>query len=1403
MILAVLSGAAIVLTCGILVARLLLHWRRLTWLSALGLLLIAGIAATEVWVLVGARWRLSGPTVFVLTEPVTTANKEVRRALQAFDASSAMLICVDRSSAGGQSQWRRPSDLENDNALAEWLSKPASALDPQLALEAAERALAQRSKFTKIFDFDWLGRPRIVVLIGDRERWKEWQPVHVKSLLDQYRRRQIQVDLMEIASGPSSANIEISSDLDLPADKPLGELNAQLRVRLLSPQFTAFTPPTVGLRVSGGLYGGQAVLAPHTIEAHKVPEGGVEFILPLSKFVLAPGEQKSLSPGFAPCELTIESIDPPLTASGRTYLRVRRSHVIIVCGKGDPNAPLRQISPMDVSAAAPPQTAEEIRATLDPLLRKRGGPIATYECMSAPDFAKLLAEQRPLPMLAVLHELSPDEWPPAFCKDLNAAVGLHLLIVDPPVRSALADPVQLDSLLPAYARADPLHTAGVPATIDRTACLTLVFDYNRLGRPRTRQNSVVQDGLNLQYRLAHAAIEKYRAGGVLFGELQILEAADPPKSRVVYLSDPRDRICVRVAPKLTLPIGNDKSALGNLIVPSAMELRLATVFADLAGIDRSQLGLASAVAGDSLAERWSQAPAALPNHTVLIFVHRRAPQPRAGDVQPPGSGWSYALNDDESSLLTPQKNADGMLANLAVRGVEVAVVGLALGQDDGPRLEQGVVEMAQDASQWPKDELPPLSTFALQPNEVLEAKRENEVDQLTALGAVVSKTEAIAALVRSPGASMFGELDLMDAGAPGRAEDLGRSLADRWLPLHRAPRESMAITLRSLNRAIDERIAPVVPYPLMLNWQADPSLAGTQFPVASRWAAPQRIRVLEANPRCLTSGISTCVYGVSPAAAGWKPAPLPLTMNANVHAGQVFVMAYSPIERGPESIAWDVQDQIFGASRLLADRHGPDRLIQLSQFLSRLRPLPLRQPQIIDVTWQDVRNGLFITAEFLPAHTADPSFFAPAVQVTGGVGPLQHLSIVDIDAGVGRVTYELAAPAAASLCRGRQQSVDIQFLAGQPRTTLRLLPPAPHELAQVSALDSVHTLAGLTGGGSAPMGIAPAARFVSVRFRMVLLLVGLILLMASSRACSRLTWITDRRKREAERRRLTEFDAIGSSESILQGVSLDTTSKPNPTEQVDVRRIRAGDDPHSLIRNDLVLAASGLASRLGVRLRTLQRTPRVLIVVQAGRSMRLFRTGNEPKLQLAGYAAELIAHVAFGCGAEVSLAIRGLRGEWECGEVSPASANSGDLAASIAALAGTKQGALQDLQSLDVVSGTCVVYISDWLEESLDESIFDWAQTVMADGGQFAGIGVCSTTEFCRAGWGWTPRMVCDRVAWTYEDHRAAYDEHFREVCTRVELASGSIAVLHTDMDEQGIAAAIERAELLSRILQV
>jgi hypothetical protein len=238
------------------------------------------------------------------------------------------------------------------------------------------------------------------------------------------------------------------------------------------------------------------------------------------------------------------------------------------------------------------------------------------------------------------------------------------------------------------------------------------------------------------------------------------------------------------------------------------------------------------------------------------------------------------------------------------------------------------------------------------------------------------------------------------------------------------------------------------------------------------------------------------------------------------------------------------------------------------------------------------------------------------------------------------------------------------------------------------------------------------------------------------------------------------------------------------------------------VRNDVVLAAAGEVSEWRVRRRVLQKTPRVMIVVQAGRSMRLFRHGAEPKLQLAGYVAELIAHIAFSRWSEVSLALRGLRGDWQCSEPAQADAGSGEISNIVAAAKAIRSGPLQDFETLEIVAGTLVIYISDWLEESLDESTCDWAQSIQAEGGQFVGIGVCSLSELHRLGFGWTPRTCCDRTSWTEDDVRTAYEEHFASIQTRIEQANGCFVSLNTSMEESEVVAVIEGSELLMQTLQ-
>jgi hypothetical protein len=1386
-----------------------------------------------------AGWRHDRPSdcVIVLDQPAgPTLRGDLVRLLKRLRAAGVERVALVEvgPAAAGVPRWVA-LHADPGAAASDLIRAPARGAGLQAAMEVALDHLARRGSWEAAWAIVRGRSARLVVAASDPQVWRSaLLPVDVDRLLAAGRRGEVVFDLVELTPHPMTAVVDVHLPLDIPAGKLLDEANVPVLVSVRAPALAGLRGRTVPVRVSGLLDGGAAALAEFRTDGAVSDAGVLHFPLPLAKFRDRANAARSVSfrTGFVLCELEVKAdLDGgTLAAAGRVYLRVRAATVTVVCGPGSGTDRLRP-PPQLPAGAAPPAAADEVtrlKAVAGALTGPRGGPLARFEFVSPAQFQAKIAPGGELPQLAVLHEVPAAFWTAETVDRLLDAArrGTHLMVVDPPALPA-TDPSlakKLKALLPAFAQADERGAVPPPLqTVDRTPVLHLVFDYGRFGRfaqtpfaDAAGGASGPSQGKGLTPALAvqKAAADALLAGlSDAAGKRLVLGKLQPtPDGELCYAPDPGDHVVVRVAPKLSA-LAQD--ALGDTLFPSAMELRVASLFEGVKtfGFHRPGTGLDGAPApGPYPAED----PYYCPNQAVVLFTGR-VPQPlpnaAAGKPQPE---IGYRLGAGPTARKFT-RNADGALANVLMRGVTLAAVQLTL-----PAYHQGLESLAVTTPGGLPNR---FVRFTSTPEFVLQTQLPKDLADLAAAGKfLLTKEQAGARLLRGGAGPFFGAVDLTSAGSTADAKKVGKGLAERLLPLYRAPREAMAVAVATHDHFVDERIGPTLgpgelialqadDAALALRWPADDSVAGPGGPRPVRWAAPRRFRVLRLNaatagpdPDALPAAAArTLLYAVDLGPARPRVPPQPLAVGAVVENACVAVFAYSPFETAEPW--WKLPDTIHEATAARADWFGPQRILDPAFLLTRLAPLPTDGPLVKEIRVLDFRGELEIVADFLPQQAAAQPFWRPVL--VGTLDEARRSGPLDL-AGVsyerGEVRFRLSPAAAGPLFPGDRPvaAVRLDFGAGlarSPSFVIRRSPPA--RWLALTAFQSAAAVAEFSGGVVGPIeAVRPHTR--SLR---LLWLFGLAAV---------LTGVTLARGWWRWRRLFPGRRALPSPEQVYPIYSLDVTALVERAGYVagtprsgrrngildQITRITGRDKLVGVRRDALARLGLGVPTDITVEQRVRPQVARLDVVVHLGASMRVPGPGGSlPKVALAAVCAQVLAELGWLYGAQVRLAALGLAGGLKEWGPAPGRDRENGLIEDITAWAKAEPpGPAAGLADLDPEPGTLVVFISDFLTEDVPALLTE-AAAATEDEGRFAAVRVQTPEDAEQVGLGFvSPFAVLDRTGLTPADLRAALAD--RLAATRRSFAQHGrpLAAVEATMTGEEILAELEASEVLGRL---
>jgi hypothetical protein len=1352
----ILCGALGLAALGFLARALLLRKPA----SACKLTGLAGAAALCAWMVSGGTAAVGQRVAIVFTEPGDAGPLWQR--LREAGMRQATFYRVDESSAGaeeGEVRWHTEPPAD---AYVE--ARPAPTLDA--AVEAALESL--REPPGGWFDRLLFRKRRLVVTVGDRGRWKRWSPVEVEKRLAQARAAGVVVDLVEAEPRPDTATIEVSSDLDLPAYKPLARMPRVLRAVVRGPALRSLAgqPAQASLEIKLNGDAGLALLpaVPETLVAE---DGSVEFAVAMKEF----GAETQLTPHFAHfdalAELTIGA--RKIKAAGQSWLPVRTTEVLVACGTGHPEAPLR--GGRWVAGGAQPVAPAEVQARLAATLDSLRADTARYEFASVADVQRRLAEGAALPDILVLMELTPTDWArPGFAAGLLARLrgGVHLVVVDPPVLPAdAALAKQLSQLLPATSAPGLAGEKDLPRTIDRSAVLVFAFDHNSHW---AAPDAPLPGGWDRQLAYARELLQNYKNAGLVTGTLEVVEARPgDPASRVVRYraaAPNKDRVLVCVAPKLSAPPGDVPagSTFANNLIPSQIDLRLAALFPHLLGDEElAASGLKREDAPPALKRLLDARPSALPNVAVVVFAARAAPQAAAGPLNG-GGQIAYVLDHDESSRRELRQSPAGMVARLLARGIRVAPVLVSITEPEGTPMtfEQGLNALPR---RWPRQEPNLFTRFTLRPAAVAGAALTGPLLDAAMEGRpAFERQRAGKGLLPSVG------LEALGVASPAS------SPWTMWKAIHTAPHERGHIAWPVLGRAVDERYA--LPGPA--------------------WAGPRRSREL-----LLGAGFTDrqrVVHAVCATPAEALPLaekPAPLLVGGRVGAGHVHVLAWSLLEMPPNDGEWPVRDVVARGDGTEVDRLGPSRLIDIATFVGRTRVTPEEQPSIRAIAAVDARGGLRLEADFLKAHLDKPSVLEPVLRSGDRTATL---SLAGFAAAGDSIIYVVGPRELGNLFGPEDQSarIVVEFVPGRPGTVFYARRPLSHSWSELDSLESAATLASLSGGSWLASGEGFALPHIGVRLWAVMAL-GMLTALAG---LWRWRWRRALgRRQQAEAAHLAELAAEGLADDLGARRAARTAARVSEREVVLTRSFQGDGDLEAILRNDMVLYGTGRSSPLRAAHRPVERASYTVIVMNLGRSMRL-RLGGEPKCRLAGIVAALVGTAAGRSGSTVRLAVGGTAGGAWQDEAWTGPPGAGEVEALAAAGAGRRATPLGDLEALEVPRGANVFWISDLFEErepALAERWVRWAAWVASEGGRLAALCIGSDAEATLVGW--TGDALngggLDRSALVAADLEAKLAEHAALAALLCEQAGAEFVRLHTLMSGAAIVEAFDECEML------
>ncbi len=1347
---------------------------------------LAVAAACAIGVVVGGRADRPTETVVILDQPLTPARRnEFARLLDKLRATGTERVAVIEISPGEpvEPHWQSPT--------AE--PRPGRRATLHEAVQAGIAFGVARGHWDTGVGIVRRSAVRVVVTVSDPERWKELDPIGIDSTLALARRTETVLDVVDLTRHPVAATVEVSFPFPLPADKPLDKAGVLADVTVRAPPLVPRQGQTIHLQVDGILNGDAAAVERFAVSAVVSADGAVRFKLPLRNFrhPTTPAQPVVFSAGFALCELTVTEPSPGgVMAKGAAYLPVKAATVAIVCGTGSGPDRLRP-----TTATNP---VKDLHDTATPLTSDRASPLANLLWQFEADFLALLDTDKGLPQVAVLHELPPTFWTKKTVEKLTAAVagGMHLMVIDPPVKPAAGPPpmndgdpasaAQLAALLPGFSTPDSRGAAVAPRqTTDRTPVLNLVFDYGRFGRIAGlpgEDGAALSGAMAFQKTAADALLAELKDEG---GQPLVTGKLVETGGGLVYetATPEQDRVRVRVAPRLS---ADDEFA--DTLLPSAIDLRVGSLFDKVPtfGFARTDTGLTGAPSSgaDPLDD-----PHHTPNQAVVVFagyIHQPLPDPaRPALVQKP---IRYRLGAESSANRLFTKNADGATANVLIRGGVVSVVQLTL-----PAFHAGFESLTNVQPGVATNELAgfrqPMPFF-------LDTQLPKDVKALADSGKFLLTADEAKARLRQ---------HTFDLTQPTRAADakaIVAKLADETRDLFRSPRTGMAVAVASPDRWVDERVGPVAPESELRRWQTTPGELDSRWPAAARTAAPRRFRTLTTNT---AMPVTDLLFAVDVGTGGPRLAPRRLASATVVGNGSVAVFGYSPFDTAP---GWRLPNSVHEKGATVADSFGAQRVLDAAYFLTRLQPLPTAAPRLREVSRSDARGELELVADFLPAHAERDEFWRPRLTWLTPNGPVSEpLDVAAVSVTSGEVRYRATPPAMAPLfTKNTPDTIPVRPLFGgtDPTHQLVVRRPSAGRWSGVTAYHSVAVAASYSGGGTMPLdSLGPVGG--SVRVWWLLGLTAALLVAAVVRGWWRWRRLFPRRTVQPPEAKypMVRLDVSALVEQVGATAGIPRSGRRNAS--VDhTARITGRDKLKALRREIIIRLGLGIAADPKVERRVHPKCAQVDIAVHLGRSMRVTGSGGlMPKVRLAAVAVQMVAEIAWSlAGTRVRCLAFGLRGGTRIWGPAPARDRENGFMEEIAAwVADTPPADAEPLAVADCEPGTLLVWVSDFLTEEPAELLAAGA-AVTEDAGQFAAVAVRTPEDAEQVGVGLVaPLVVLDRAGLTPAELLAAIDDRLALARRQFEQDDRPFAVLEATMSGEEMIEALGEAGVPGRVL--
>ncbi len=1287
---------------------------------------------------------------------------------------SAMMLMLD----GPESL--EPTTWLDSNVSASILFASASRTSTlEVAIEIALQSGDEPSIIEKLWRIFRSRQTRVFVCITEADAWKKRQPVDVGRLATLGYRTEGLIEAIEFSPQPRTLSMKVSRSRALPALMPLSTTGATVSALIRGAELKAFAGQNVQLTIDYQI-DDRATCRKLERAAVVTSDGEINFEIPLNKCLAPSGKSPELSPGFAffQAQVCVSIAGSQWLANSSDYLSVSWTRVQVVFGNGEINDPLAAPGLLDPSHT--PITIAKLEEMVGKQLRSpRSGPNTHVDFVTADQFRASLAAGNQLPDILVLDKLPYSIWTEQICKQVADAIkdGRHTIVIDPPAQPKGTTPGELAlkkamNFLPA--------TTSPGRVVGTEPELLLVFDYGRMGELAKTpeglpgQNSQpISRSIDVQFTAASSLIRFYKDKGLLFGKLELRN------DEIAYQTDSRDKVLVRIAPKIDVPGG----MLDNLILPSALELRIASLFSSkmLPFMDIDKSGLPDLSTDAQLSEYLRLTPLYAPNRILVAFC-MDTPQPNnlASTTEPLGvPALPYTVGGVTTKMLA---NPDGILTHLILRGVRLAAIRM-----DIPEATVGDVNYAQGLREmtrtWP---VPlagqnPYGAFTITLEQTLGTKIDDALKTLSpAADPQFFLTSAAAKnrILRKSGSPFFDHLNLTDSGVLAIANTLGEELAREFLPAFESPRSSMAMTAIRNGIIVDERI-PLHFLNELDSWIASAVNFDTKWPHSERWSAPRRFRLLDNNADFPSNWRSDYVVAVETRATA-DTKPIPLVTAGRYGNGICAVMAYDPFEiREPW---WKGRDAILdpNADISFADSFGIQRICDFIALCSRIHGVPRDEPRPSQVYVTDARGGIVVEVDFLSGTVLDERLLqAEIISATGTSIPME---LTKIDWHRSQAMYSIAAKDLRTLMPDDLPGCHTKIRFGnQGDTNLYVNRPSEAIWVDVTALESLATLSAITGGtlSSHTSVLQPINRHIRVVWSSIFMLVL---------AGTYTTWALASIRKRFTRRRLDSFThlsltPLGIASEVASHVEI---GEPVPKHSLNPAEyclpISSGVEPRAIRMMDLIKSSLGIPVMPQVICRAAQSSATLTILVDAGCSMRVRCDGSYPKIYLAAVAAQMIAEYAIRRGATVKVMVGGLREGWQAtGWIS--SAMPGTIMHFVEQAAKRKPHPLRDLPKIDTDFDQGVTFITDMLTLSSEE-ILTYARNCRGQGCEFNIVQVISEEEYRSVGMGFwsSPPQLINRLGHTSTEIQAAYKHLAKQFNTLYEYEGFGFVTINDAM---------------------